>query len=161
ISPLQIATVYCVNVSYEHGLSASKLDQLADMVSRTQIDWETTCARLDPAHPGQSRRVDRPRAEQIAEVRGKLADELTRSLVKLREHGPGQAGIHRRLIPRDPAQRVQDAAATLTDLLEAPARCFPLGARRGDEDRASDEVRRSAARQRQVADALKRLPLEV
>src|ERR1041384_2988401 len=58
ISPLQIATAYCVNVGYEHGLSAGKLDQLADMVSRTPIDWETTCAELDPAHPGQRRRID-------------------------------------------------------------------------------------------------------
>ncbi|HEU4729791.1 MAG TPA: hypothetical protein VFT22_17970, partial [Kofleriaceae bacterium] len=71
ISPLQIATVYCVNVSYEHGLSAGKLDQLADMVSRTKIDWETACAQLvrDPARPDQIRHVDRPAAEQIAGVR--------------------------------------------------------------------------------------------
>jgi hypothetical protein len=163
ISPLQIATVYCVTVGYEHGLSAGKLDQLADMVSRTPIDWETTCARVepDPAHPGHSRHVDRPRAEQIAEVRRKLADELARSLVKLRELEPAKAGIHRAVITQDAARRNQDAAATLSDLLDVPARCFALGARRGDEDRASYEVRRSAAQQHQAADALKRLPLEV
>ena len=160
ISPLQIATVYCVNVGYEHGLSAGKLDQLADMVSRTVIDWETTCAELDPAHPGQHRRVDRPRDQQIAEVRRQLAAELDRALVKLREVEPAKAGIHRAFLTQDLAQRIQDAAATLTDLLDVPARCFTLGARRGDEDRASDEVRQSAARQRQVAEALKRLPLE-
>jgi len=133
------------------------------MVSRTAIDWETSCALVepDPAHPGQSRHVDRPRAEQIAEVRRKLADELTRSLVKLRELEPAKAGIHRAVITHDPAQRIQDAAATLTDLVDAPVRCSALGARRGDEDRASYEVRRSAALQHQAADALKRLPLEV
>jgi hypothetical protein len=161
ISPLQIATVYCVNVSYEHGLSAGKLDQLADMVSRTQIDWETTCAELDPAHPGQRRRIDRPRDKQIAEVRRQLTAELDRALVKLREVEPVKAGIHRAFLTQDLAQRIQDAAAALTDLLDVPARCFALGALRGNEDRASDEVRQSAARQRQVAEALKRLPLEV
>jgi hypothetical protein len=70
-------------------------------------------------------------------------------------------GIQRALLTQDPVQRIQDAAATLTDLLDVPARCFTLGERRGEEDRASDEVRRSAARQRQVADTLKRLPLEI
>jgi hypothetical protein len=161
ISPLQLSTEYCVNVSYEHGLSAGKLDLLADMVSRTLIDWETACAEIDPARPGPRRRVDRPRDKQIADVRRQLADELGRSLGKLRELEPAKPGIQRAFLTQDLAQRVQDAAATLTDLLDVPARCFTLGARRGDEDRASDEVRRSAARQHQVADALKRLPLEI
>lgn len=161
ISPLQISTMYCVNVSYEHGLSGSKLDLLADMVSRTLIDWETACAEIVPAGPGPRRRVDRPRDKQIADVRRQLAAELDRALGKLREVEPAKPGIQRAVLTQDPAQRIQDATATLTDLLDVPARCFTLGERRGEEDRASDEVRRSAARQRQVADTLKRLPLEI
>jgi hypothetical protein len=163
ISPLQIATVYCVDVSYEHGLSAGQLDQLADMVSRTPIGWETTCARLepDPAYPGQSRHAGRPPAEQVAEVRRTLAEELDRSLVNLRVREPAKPGIHRAFLTQDSARRIQDAAATLTDLLDVPARCLALNARRGDEDRASYEVRRSATRLRPVADALRRLPLEI
>ncbi|HEX3474895.1 MAG TPA: hypothetical protein VHT91_07625 [Kofleriaceae bacterium] len=157
ISPLQIATTYCITVRYEHGLSGDQLATLADLMGATPIDWEASCTSLviDPDHAAPRRRVDREPAQQIAVVREAVLKQLTGSLHKLRELRAASDGA-----PPDPA-RVAEAAATLTELLDVPARCSALAARLGDEDRALDEQQRATARQAQAAAAVKTLPTEL
>src|SRR5262249_58683560 len=43
ISPLQTATMYCMTVRYEHGLSGDQLTTLADLMAATPIDWADSC----------------------------------------------------------------------------------------------------------------------
>jgi hypothetical protein len=158
ISPLQIATTYCMTVSYEHGLSSDQLTTLADLMAGTPIDWEGSCTSLaiDRDRAVARRHIDRAPAEQVATIRDAVGKQLIGSLHKLRElRAPASDGA-----PPDLA-RVTEAAATLTELLDVPARCFVLAARLGDEDRALDEQQRAVARQAQTAAAVKNLPIEL
>ncbi|HEY6176560.1 MAG TPA: hypothetical protein VIX73_19020, partial [Kofleriaceae bacterium] len=163
ISPLQIATVYCIDVAYERGLSADKLAQLADLVAATPIAWPDTCTSMvpDSARPGRLRRVAQPAATQIAAVRAAIEAQLTSALDKLREPVSSASARRTAVVTRDPTQRITAAAAALTDLLDVPGRCFALGARLADEDRAADDHQLAAARQRQAAAAVKQLPVDI
>jgi hypothetical protein len=157
ISPLQISTEYCMTVRYEHGLSSEQLNTLADLMAVTPIDWEASCTSqgIAPDRAGRGRRVDREPAQQIAVIRDAVVKQLTGSLRKLRElRAAGDAA------PPDLA-KVSEAAATLTELLDVPARCSALAARLGDEDRAVDEQQGAGARQAQAAAAVKTLPTEL
>lgn len=162
ISPLQIATVYCLDVAYERGLSSDKLAQLADLVAATPIAWPDTCTQMvpDSARPGRLRRVAQPPATQIATVRAAIEARLTDALGKLREPVSG-ASARIAVVTRDPTQRIAAAAAALTELLDVPGRCFALGARLADEDRAAEDHRLAVDRQRQAAAAVKQLPIDI
>lgn len=49
VPPLQLATRYCIQVTYDRRLTTEVLAAVTDAVSNAPIDWTATCAAADPA----------------------------------------------------------------------------------------------------------------
>jgi hypothetical protein len=157
VSPLQIATIYCIEVSYEHGLSTDKLNALAEAMTTTKIDWDSACAVTVPSPTTQ--RVPRDPAEQIERVQARLHRQLTTALGNLHETStaPNTTSTSLGAAP----DLVDEAVNRLTVLLDVPARCIALERQRADEERAVAEHKRATAQQRVAAEAVKKLRVDV
>lgn len=118
IPPLQLATRYCLRVTFDRRLSAEILNAVAEVVAATPIAWITTCQRGD----------------REAYLAGEFAKRLEK---QLESYGPKVMLSH---------DRVVQATTTIAKLFDSDAHCVRIGQAIAHRDELTEQQRKAAAR---------------
>lgn len=118
IPPLQLATRYCIRVTFDRRLSTEILNSLAEVVAATPIAWRAACRRGD----------------REAYVAGELAKQLEHQLAS---YGPKVT------LSRD---RVTQAATTIAKIFRLDAHCAQIARALAHLDELAAQHKKAAAR---------------
>lgn len=120
IPPLQLATSYCIVVSFDRRIPDDSLSALAEVLGNTPIDWPVTCRKPDPT------------GEVAALLRAQLETQIQ------------SLGLHKTIS----TVRVGEAALTIARLVRIGDYCKKL--READADLRERERQQKASAERQA-----------